>query len=84
MTRLENLKQFLHLDVNSPMEIWPPMKDALHFKLETGPADPDGDVPMGVGEWQFIPDPPAPGHDARGHRTGMGMSMGPAGAGRGF
>lgn len=61
VTRLENLKQFLHLDVNSPMEIWPAMKDAQHFKLETGPADPDGDVPMGVGEWLFIPDPPAPG-----------------------
>jgi type IV pilus assembly protein PilM len=61
VTRLQNLKQFLHLDVNSPLEIWPAMKDAQHFKLETGPADPDGDVPMGVGEWQFIPDPVAPG-----------------------
>jgi hypothetical protein len=61
VTRLQNLKQFLHLDVNSPMEIWPAMKDAQHFKLETGPADPDGDVPVGVGEWLFIPDPPAPG-----------------------
>jgi type IV pilus assembly protein PilM len=59
VTRLENLKQFLNLDVNSPFEIY--TKDAQHFKLDTGPADPDAEIPMGVGEWQFIPDPVAPG-----------------------
>jgi type IV pilus assembly protein PilM len=60
VTRLDNLKQFLNLDVNSPLEIY--TKDAQHFTLETGPADPDrDDLPMGVGEWKFIPEPPAPG-----------------------
>ena len=75
VTRLENLKQFLHLDVNSPFEIY--TKNSDHFKLETGPADPDGDVPMGVGQWKFIPDPPAPGTTPATSAFGMGgMGMG--------
>lgn len=75
VTRLQNLKQFRHLDVNSPLEIWPPMKDAQHFKLETGPADPDADVPMGVGAWQFIPDPAPPGTAQGAGLYGMGMAQ---------
>jgi hypothetical protein len=75
VTRLQNLKQFRHLDVNSPLEIWPPMKDAQHFKLETGPADPDADIPMGVGAWQFIPEPPAPGTTQGAGLYGMGMAQ---------
>jgi type IV pilus assembly protein PilM len=72
VTRLENLKQFLGLDVNSPFEIY--TKDADHFKLETGPADPDGEVPMGVGQWKFVPDPPAPGTTpTTGSMYGYGM-----------
>ncbi len=74
VTRLENLKQFLHLDVNSPFEIY--TKNSDHFKLESGPADPDGDVPMGVGQWKFIPDPPAPGTTPAANTYGMGMGMG--------
>jgi hypothetical protein len=58
-TRLENLKDFLP-DVNFPSEIYK-KDDPQHYKLETGPADPDGDVPKGVGDWQFVPDPVAPG-----------------------
>jgi len=73
VTRLENLKQFLNLDVNSPLEIY--TKESQHFKLETGVVDPDGDVPMGVGEWQFIPDPPAPGTTATTNTFAMGMSQ---------
>ncbi len=55
VTRLENLKQFLALDVNSPFELY--TRDAEHFKLETGPVDLDLDVPMGVGVMEIIPDP---------------------------
>jgi type IV pilus assembly protein PilM len=78
VTRLGNLKQFLHLDVNSPFEIYPPMKDAPHFKLESGPADPDADIPVGVGEWQFIPDPVAPSATpgAPAYTMGMGQRNG--------
>jgi type IV pilus assembly protein PilM len=75
VTRLENLKQFLHLDVNSPFEIYTKLSD--HYKLETGPADPDGDVPMGVGQWKFIPEPPAPGTTPATSMYSMGgMGMG--------
>jgi len=70
VTRLENLKQFLHLDVNSPFEMYD--KAATHFKLEKGPADPDLDIPMGVGEWKFIPDPVAPGTAPAVNTYGMG------------
>jgi type IV pilus assembly protein PilM len=73
VTRLENLKQFLHLDVNSPFEIY--TKESDHFKLETGPADPDGEVPMGVGQWKFIPDPPAPGTTPAANTYGLGMGV---------
>lgn len=55
VTRLENLKQFLALDVNSPFELY--TRDAAHFKLETGPVDLDLDVPIGVGVMEIIPDP---------------------------
>jgi len=75
VTRLENLKQFLALDANSPFEIY--TKNSDHFKLETGPADPDGDVPMGVGQWKFIPDPPAPGATPATSAYGLGGMGGP-------
>ncbi|MCU0915915.1 MAG: type IV pilus assembly protein PilM [Planctomycetes bacterium] len=59
---------------NSPFTIYPPTKDALHFKLEKGPADPDLDIPRGVGEWFFVPDPPAPGTTQNTNNPfGMGM-----------
>jgi type IV pilus assembly protein PilM len=75
VTRLENLKQFLHLDVNSPFEIY--TKNSDHFKLETGPADPDGEVPMGVGQWKFVPEAPAPGTTPTTNAYGLGgMAMG--------
>jgi type IV pilus assembly protein PilM len=75
VTRLENLKQFLHLDVNSPFEVYD--KGAANFKLEKGPADPDMDIPKGVGEWEFIPDPIPPGTTPVASTYGMGMGMGP-------
>jgi type IV pilus assembly protein PilM len=75
VTRLDNLKQFLGPDVNSPFEIY--TKNSDHFKLDTGPADPDGDVPMGVGQWKFIPEPPAPGTTPATSMYSMGgMGMG--------
>ena len=54
------------LDVNSPFEIYPTdkgiaNKNPPNFKLETGAVDLDTEIPKGVGEWLFIPDPPAPG-----------------------
>jgi len=58
MTRLENLKQFLNLDVNAPFEIFG--KSATHFKIETGPVDIDAEnLPLGVGAWKFTPSPEA-------------------------
>ncbi len=72
-TRLENLKDYLP-DVNFPSEIYK-KDDPLHYKLETGPADPDGDVPKGVGDWRFIPDPPAPGTAATPGGNAYMMSM---------
>jgi len=78
VTRLEHLKQFLHLDVNSPLEVWPALKDAKHFKLDKGPVDLDTDVvPMGVGELLFIPDPPAPGTTPTPGGYDYGYGMGP-------
>lgn len=61
VTRIEHLKEYFGLDVNSPFEFYPPTKDAPHYKLETGPVDLDTEIPKGVGEWLFVPDPPAPG-----------------------
>ncbi len=56
VTRLENLKQFLNLDVNAPFELY--VKNSAHFKLETGPVDVDAEtLPQGVGAWQFVLDP---------------------------
>jgi type IV pilus assembly protein PilM len=75
VTRLENLKQFLHLDVNSPFEMY--NKEAAHFKLDKGAADPDGDIPMGVGTWQFIPDPVAPTTGPAANPMAMGTMQRP-------
>jgi hypothetical protein len=58
LTRLENLKQFLNLDVNSPFELY--TREADHFRLERGPVDLDLDVPMGVGVMEIIPDKTQP------------------------
>ncbi len=73
VTRLENLKQFLHLDVDSPFEVFD--KGGTQFILTKGPADPDTDIPTGIGEWQFIPDAPAPGTTATANMYGMGMGQ---------
>jgi type IV pilus assembly protein PilM len=55
ITRLENLKQFLNLDVNAPFEVHG-KKDATQFKIETGPVDVDAEsLPKGVGVWKFTP-----------------------------
>ncbi len=75
VTRLENLKQFLNLDVNSPFEVFD--KGGTQFILTKGPADPDMDIPTGVGEWLFVPKPAAPGATPAVNTYGMGMSMGP-------
>jgi type IV pilus assembly protein PilM len=75
VTRLENLKQFQHLDVNSPFEVFD--KGGTHFILTKGPADPDMDIPTGVGEWFFVPKPPVPGTTPTVNTYGMGMSTGP-------
>jgi type IV pilus assembly protein PilM len=56
ITRLDNLKQFLNLDLNdAPFTIYK-KNDAAHFKIETGPVDVDAEsLPMGVGAWKFTP-----------------------------
>jgi type IV pilus assembly protein PilM len=54
VTRLENLKQFLGLDANSPYELY--SRRAEHFKLETAPVEFDT-APLGVGVVNVIPDP---------------------------
>ncbi|HNS19213.1 MAG TPA: type IV pilus assembly protein PilM [Sedimentisphaerales bacterium] len=49
VTRLENLKQFLNLDVNAPFEIYQ-KANADQYKLETGPVDLEAEyLPSGVG-----------------------------------
>jgi type IV pilus assembly protein PilM len=74
VTRLENLKQFLQLDVNSPFEMYD--KGAVNFKLDKGPADLDLEIPPGVGQWQFVPDAPAAGAAAALPTYGMGPQAG--------
>jgi type IV pilus assembly protein PilM len=77
-TRLANLGQFVP-DANLACEIFN-KDDAQQYKLETGPVDLDGAVPNGVGEWLFIPDPPAPGTTptpAGGYGYGLGMTQRP-------
>jgi len=71
VTRLENIDQFL--DVNSPYELFG--KSADHFKLEKGPIDLDTEIPMGVGEWEFVPDPDAVKSAAA--TSGYGMTTNP-------
>ncbi|MBM4025922.1 MAG: type IV pilus assembly protein PilM [Planctomycetes bacterium] len=75
VTRLENLKQFLNLDVNSPFEMYD--KGAANFKLDKGPVDLELEIPQGVGQWHFIPDPPVPG--AAPAVATYAMGMGPQG-----
>jgi hypothetical protein len=59
VTRLENLKQFLNLDVNNaPFEVYGRLlaNAASHFKIEVGPVDVDSEsLPRGVGAWVFTP-----------------------------
>jgi hypothetical protein len=54
VTRLENLKQFLGLDANSPFELY--SRQADHFKLEPAPVEFDT-APLGIGVVDVIPDP---------------------------
>jgi len=59
VTRMEHIDKFLGLDANSaPFEFY--SRETDHFKLEKGVVDMSQDVPMGVGEMEFIPDPNAP------------------------
>jgi len=59
VTRIEHLDQFLGLDPNStPFELYSRQVD--HFVLEKGIVDPSQEMPAGVGEIQFIPDPANP------------------------
>jgi type IV pilus assembly protein PilM len=53
VTRLENLKQFLALDANSPFELY--SRQAEHFRLETAPVEWET-VPIGIGVVEVIPD----------------------------
>jgi type IV pilus assembly protein PilM len=54
VTRLQNLKQYLNLDVNAPFKL--ALRGSDHFQLETGPVDVDSEsLPRGVGAWKFIP-----------------------------
>jgi hypothetical protein len=72
VTRLDNLKQFLNLDVNAPFELF--TRSADHFKIETGPVDLDLDtLPMGVGTAKFIPSAAALAAARENPYGGMGM-----------
>jgi type IV pilus assembly protein PilM len=53
VTRLENLKQFLGLDANSPFELY--SRKAEHFKLEPAPVEFET-APLGIGIVDVIPD----------------------------
>ena len=75
VTRLENLNKFVgasFADGNCPFELY--SRQADHFKLEKAPVDLDTDVPLGIGETEFIPDPAAKGTTSTGPSTAM---MGP-------
>jgi type IV pilus assembly protein PilM len=52
VTRFDYIDAFV--DANSPYEVY--SKDAQHFRLEKGPIDLAGDVPIGVGASEFIPE----------------------------
>jgi len=52
VTRLDYIDAFV--DANSPYEMY--SKDAQHFRLEKGPIDLAGDVPIGIGASEFIPE----------------------------
>jgi len=76
VTRLENLKEFLHLDVNAPFEIYGRLlaDAASHYKIETGPVDLDSDtVPLGVGQTKFIPSATALAAAKENPYGGMGL-----------
>jgi hypothetical protein len=53
VTRLENLKQFLGLDANSPFELY--SRQADHFMLDPAPVEFDT-APLGIGVVDVIPD----------------------------
>jgi type IV pilus assembly protein PilM len=54
VTRLQNLKQYMNLDVNAPFEL--KLRGSDNFQLETGPVDVDAEtLPKGVGAWKFTP-----------------------------
>ena len=59
VTRIENLDKFLGLDPNStPFELY--SREAEQFILEKGIVDPSQDMPAGVGETKYVPDPASP------------------------
>jgi type IV pilus assembly protein PilM len=81
ITRLDNLKQFLNLDVNAPFQVFE-KNNAEHFKIETGPIDVDAEsLPMGVGTWKFTPSAAAlaAAAAAANQPGGYGYEMGGAG-----
>lgn len=59
VTRIEHLDKFLGLDPNNtPFELY--SREADHFLLEKGVVDPTQEMPAGVGEIQYVPDPANP------------------------
>lgn len=68
VTRIDNLDKFLGLEPNSaPFKLY--NREAAHFVLEKGVVDPAIEMPAGVGEVQYIPDPASP---QQGRMVGMG------------
>jgi type IV pilus assembly protein PilM len=56
VTRVEHLGKFLHLDPNNtPFELY--SRKVEHFTLDKGVVDLEQDLPAGIGEIEFIPDP---------------------------
>jgi hypothetical protein len=77
VTRIEHLDKFLGLDPNStPFELY--SREVDHFLLEKGIVDPTLEMPAGVGEVQYIPDPANPQAKAPAGMMGVGAKAGKA------
>jgi type IV pilus assembly protein PilM len=75
VTRIEHLDKFLGLDPNStPFELY--SRAGGQFLLEKGVVDPTQDMPAGVGEVQYVPDPADPQAKTQASMVGFGTRPG--------
>ena len=72
VTRLENLDEFL--DVNVPFDLY--SRESQQFRLQRHLVEkPFENIPIGVGEEDYLPDPDAPRAGPGEYGMGMGMSI---------